>query len=231
MKKVEIFKEGKDIGDIGLNQTWWFDLNFIDSFEIFDIDSFYSDTYFKRDHVSNDIVNNYVKYVKEYFKKITNNELTNVLEIGCGGGWFTKGFLNNGIDVFAVEGSICGYQATLNKGVDSSKILHHDLRRELKLNKKFDICCCTEVAEHIETPFSSQLINTLTIHSDLIWFSFEVPGTNRAHYHHCNEQPPKFWINIFNYYDYNYLKIPNEIAKAVAGRGTYLFYNKNKFNI
>lgn len=231
MKKIEIFKNGKDNGWIGTNQNWWFDPKFVDSFEIFDIDSFYSDHYFNKDHVSINVVDNYVKYVKEYFNMITGKELTNVFEAGCGGGWFTKGFLDSGIDIFAIEGSTCGYQATLKRGVDLNKILHHDLRKELKLNKVFDICCCTEVAEHIETPFSSQLINNLISHSDIIWFSFEEPGTNEAHYHHCNEQPAKYWINLFNFFGFDYIIIPTEIRENVAHRGTHIFYNKNKFKL
>lgn len=110
MKKIEIFKNGKDTGWIGTNQKWWFDPNFVDSFEIFDIDSFYSKDYFIDDYNGKGITNCYVECLKKYFKKITNNELTNVFEAGCGGGWFTEALLDNGIDVIAVEGSLYGYQ-------------------------------------------------------------------------------------------------------------------------
>jgi hypothetical protein len=231
MKKIEIFKNGEDNGYLGSNDNWWFDKNHADSFELFDLDGFYSEDYFKEDHIKGDMVCNYVNTIKNYYCDITKKELKSVLEAGCAGGWFTKEFINNNIDVIALEGSLCGYNACLKKGISTSNIIKHDLRNEINLNKKFDICCCTEVAEHIETPFSSQLVLTLIKHSDLVWFSFEEPGTNENHYHHCNEQPEKFWVNIFDFYGYDYIKIPKEIYDTFSGRGTHLFYNKNKITI
>lgn len=232
MKKVLTFDEnGKDIGYLGSNQKWWFDSDHPDSFELFDLDSFYDEHYFKEDHVSSYIVTNYVQLVRLVYENMTRRKLASVFEAGCAGGWFTKGFLERGIDVFAIEGSKCGYESTLKKGIPATKILHYDLRREVNLGKKFDIACCTEVAEHIETPFSSQLIKTLTQHSDLVWFSFEPPGTNDAHLHHCNEQPEKFWINLFDFYNYGYYVLPREISEGCEGRGTHVFYNRSIFNI
>jgi len=228
MKHVEIFDEkGQDNGWIGNNQFWWFDINYKDSFELFDLDSFYSETYFSNDHVGDNAIKNYVSYVKEYYKHLTGKELSSVFEAGCAGGWFTKEFIKNDIDIIAIEGSKCGYDASLSKGIPSNRIIRHDLRREIQLNRKFDIACCTEVAEHVETPFSSQLIKTLTDHSDIIWFSFEEPGTNMAHYHHPNEQPAKFWINLFDFYGYKCLQIPDSVAITYDWRGRYIFYNKN----
>jgi cyclopropane fatty-acyl-phospholipid synthase-like methyltransferase len=232
MKKVEIFnKDGVDTGWIGNNQRWWFDINHTDSFELFDLDSFYSDVYFKNDHISNQAVYNYVYYITEYYKQLTGKPISSVLEAGCAGGWFTKKFIENGIDVIALEGSKSGVDASLLRGIPSDVIIRHDLRKEIKLNRKFDIVCCTEVAEHIETPFSSQLIKTLTEHSDIVWFSFEEPGTNLAHYHHCNEQPAKFWINLFDFYGYGCLELPNEINLKCEWRAKYIFYNKTTIKI
>jgi hypothetical protein len=232
MKKIEIFnKDGYDTGWIGNNQRWWFDETHPDSFEIFDLDSFYSDVYFKNDHVSATAVDNYLYYIKQYYKQITGNNLHSLLEAGCAGGWFTKKFIESGIDIVALEGSKCGIEASLNRGIPSNLIIHHDLRKEIKLDRKFDIACCTEVAEHIEPPFSSQLVKTLTDHSDIIWFSFEEPGTNSAHYHHCNEQPAKFWINLFDFYGYGCLEVPTEVNLKCEWRAKYIFYNKNVITI
>lgn len=231
MKSKIIFQNGIDTGYINNNQKWWFDENHPDCFELFDLDSFYSEEYFSNDHVPKNIVDNYFNHITEYYTKITGKQLKTVFEAGCAGGWFTEKFLNNDIDVMAIEGSKCGYDATISRGVNKNNVIKHDLRNEINLNKKFDISCCTEVAEHIETPFSSQLIKTLINHSDLVWFSFEEPNTNMAHYHHPNEQPEKFWINIFDFYGFDFIKLPNEVVTSVSNRGTHIFYNKNKYNI
>ncbi len=91
MKKIQIFDQsGNDHGWIGNNQSWWFDVTHPDSYEIFDLDSFYETNYFKHDHVGQDVVQNYVFYVKYFYNKICNKELNSVFEVGCAGGWFTK---------------------------------------------------------------------------------------------------------------------------------------------
>lgn len=232
MKKVQIFNEnGEDTGYLGNNQAWWFDPNYVNSFDLFDLDSFYDEHYFKEDHVSQHIVRNYVELVRAVYRDVTQSELGSVLEAGCAGGWFTKGFLDSNVEIFAIEGSKCGYDSTIKRGIPSSNIVHHDLRRDINLGRKFDIVCCTEVAEHVETPFSSQLIKTLTQHSNLVWFSFEAPGTNDAHLHHCNEQPEKFWINLFEFYNYGCYRLPGEITHRCEGRGSHLFFNRDVFNI
>lgn len=230
MKKIEIFKNGEDSGYIKNNQNWWFDSSHPDSFELFDLDGFYSEKYFISDHVNENQVNNFYNSITEIYKKITGNDLKSVFEAGAGGGWFTKKLIDKGVDIIAIEGSKSGYEKSLHKGISPENIKHHDLRKPINMHKKFDICCCTEVAEHIETPFSSQLILTLITHSDLVWFSFEPPGTNDAHYHHCNEQPEKFWKNIFDFYGYSMIRIPNHISDNFSSRGTHIFYNRKNYN-
>ena len=46
-KKVRIFEKGENQGFLGDNQNWWFNSNFEHSFQIFDIDYFYEENYFK----------------------------------------------------------------------------------------------------------------------------------------------------------------------------------------
>ena len=145
MKKVDIFKNGVDCGYLGNNQKWWFDENFENSFELFDLDGFYSEDYFKNDHVRAETVNNYVFYVKHFYKKLLNKDLESVFEAGAGGGWFTKKFMLENVEVFSLEGSKCGYDACLKRGIPESVIHMHDLRKPFNMHRKFDIVCCTEV--------------------------------------------------------------------------------------
>jgi hypothetical protein len=223
--KINIFEGNKDAGWLGEKENWWFDLSFPHSYSIFDLDSFYEENYFKRDHVGSQVVQKYVTHVLEYGRRILGRDVHSVLELGCGGGWFTEEFLKRGVEIFAVEGTHGGYNRTLNRGVPANVLLRHDLRKPLDLNRTFDIIVCTEVAEHIECPFCSQFVQNIINHGNLVWFSFEEPATNEAHYHHCNERPEKFWLNLFKFYGRSALRLPKEVTRDCESRGDLIFFS------
>lgn len=227
--KAQIYSKGKVKGYLGYGTNWWFNPNIKNSFTLFDLDSFYPEKYFKDDHVNNSIVKKYADYVLNYGKDILGRNIKTILELGCGAGWFTEEFIKRKIDITAIEGSKSGYDKTKKriKMEYRDKILKHDLRLPLNLNKQFDIALCTEVAEHIEPPFSSQLVQNLTRHSKLVWFSFEKPLTNIQHYHHSNEQPEKYWKNLFQFYDFRMLKLPKKVFDDLSSRGGYIFYHQD----
>jgi GT2 family glycosyltransferase/cytochrome c-type biogenesis protein CcmH/NrfG/predicted SAM-dependent methyltransferase len=222
--RVEVFSGGQDTGYLGNRQSWWFDPEFEHSFRIFDLDEFHNDTYFEQHHVGEAVVKNYVDYVLAYGREFLGRDVKSLLELGCGGGWFTQEFLARGIDVIAVEGSRQGFERALGRGVPPQRIIRHDLRQPLDLGRTFDMVVCTEVAEHIECPFSSQLIANITRHGDFAWFSYEEPATNAAHYHHCNEQPTAFWEQLFRYYGRSPLWLPAQVMASVELRGNAVFY-------
>lgn len=165
---------------------------------------------------------------------ITRKSIQSVCEIGCGGGWFTEGFASKGLEVTAIEGSKIGYEKTRMrldaKNLNNVNLIKHDLRKNLNLERKFDLVICTEVAEHIEPPFSALLVLNLISHGDLIWFSTEPPFTNDAHYHHSNEQPTKFWSNLFKFYDFSTFLLNHKLLATIANRGGYVI-TKNSLNM
>ncbi len=228
MKKVEIFKDGKDNGFIFSNGSiWWFDPNFKDSFEIFDLDSFYPKDILKDIAPTQEAIDDYIYSVINNSKKYINRDITSVVDFGCRGGHYIKRFLELGIDAVGVEGTTGGYETMLEIGIPNNKAYLLDLRRYISLNRKFDVAICTEVAEHLEPPFSSQLVNTLTSHSDVIFFSSEEPGTNENHYHHCNEQPNKFWINLFDFYGFQHFDVSVEDPAYNEDRKLHMYINRS----
>lgn len=222
--KVSVFEDNKDTGWLGANQNWWFDLSFPHSYSIFDLDSFYEENYFKQDHVIPQVVQRYVTHVLDYGGRILGRDVRSVLELGCGGGWFTEEFLKRGVEIVAVEGTHVGYNRAIKRGVPASVLIRHDLRKALDLKRTFDMVVCTEVAEHIECPFSSQLVQNIVSHGKLAWFSFEEPATNEAHYHHCNERPEKFWVSLFKFYGRTPFRLPEDVTRACEARGDFIFY-------
>lgn len=221
--KVRVSEGAESKGWLGDHQQWWFEPSFAHAFSIFDLDSFYDEKYFATDHVQPETVKLYVDHVLAFGAELLGRPVASILEAGCAGGWFTEELLRRGIDVIAVEGTHSGHDRTVARGVPQSRVIRHDLRQPLVLGRQFDMVLCTEVAEHIECPFSSQLIQNLVKHSQLVWFSFEEPSTNDAHYHHSNEQPEMFWINLFRFYGYRMRRLPVEVTQSIEGRGRMIF--------
>lgn len=231
MKYNEVYTpEGEDNGWLK-KQNFWFDETHPNGFNIVDLDSIYPEKYFEVDHVKPETIENYCRLIPEFYEKITARKLDRLLEVGTAGGWFGEGFRKIGIFASGVEGSVAGYAKSSSRECYST-LSHRDLREGIGypfLGAKFPIALCTEVAEHIEPPFSATLIRDLCRLSDLVWFSFEPPNTNPAHIHHPNEMPAKFWINLFYFYGYGCYMLPEWVFDQTEGRGRMIFYNKEVY--
>jgi hypothetical protein len=209
----------------GYNNDWWLDQNLEESFSYFDLNSLYDETYFQHDHVDEHLAIRMGEKMKEFYQKITNNELKNTFELGCGGGWTINGLRKSGLDSSGVEGTNAGYNMCVNRGL-GEYVKQQDLRLPFSSDKKYDMVVCTEVAEHIEIPFTSVLISNCINHSDIIWFSYN-PNSN--HSHHCNGRPEKFWINLFGFFNYSHLKPNEKYKEEFTHRLDLIFYNKSVF--
>lgn len=229
MEFVEAFKNGVDNGWLH-KQNFWFDPEHEHGFGIVDLDSIYPEKYFEKDHVHAPTVEAYCRLVPEIYESLTGNSPHKIVEFGSAGGWFLAEFIKKGYFCLGLEGTNAGIDACLKRGITKNQIQRHDFRHHFSKNKQWNIALCTEVAEHIEPPFSSVLVKSLVDAAPFIWFSFEEPNTNPAHIHHPNEMPAKFWINLFDFYGYKAYKLPQWVSDQTEGRGTYVFYDPQVFN-
>lgn len=221
-----IFQNGVDKG-YKEKSNWWSDVNDPDCFRISTGDDYPQD-YFKQDHVSETVVENYCNNVIRQYELFTGKELVSIVEFGSGGGWFTKEFNRRGYMILGFEGSASGILECERKKV--WMVTPRDFRYEMtEPMSRYDIALCTEIAGHIEPPFSAVLVNNLIKHSDLIWWSSEEPSANKPHLHHPNEQPYQYWINLFEFYGYGAHLLSEEVYNACEYRGRYIFYNKSKY--
>lgn len=115
-----------------------------------------------------------------------------LIDVGCGNGIYLKAFYDKGIkDLIGVDGSIHAVEMSLLPG----KVKLHDLRAPLKLPRKYDLCLCMEVAEHLPPEYAGNLVNTLTGLSNRVLFTAALPGQGGND--HINEQPHEYWIKLF----------------------------------
>lgn len=86
--------------------------------------------------------------------------------------------------------------------------------------------------EHLEPPFASQIVLSLVLHSDVIWFSYKPEGMkNRAWINHPNERPLKIWKNLFDFYGYDIVLMPNSIQKQIVWRGSFIAYRRDNHTL
>src|SRR5678815_1301019 len=154
------------------DDNWWNNPNHPNAFTYENLDEYYPKEYIKSATMPEHVVKAYVKYVQEFYTKITGKHLESLVEFGSGGGWFLKAFLDEFIDAYGLEGTIAGCVQCIDIGVDGDRIQKLDFRSPVKLNRKFNIALCTEVAEHIPPPFAGTLVRSLTQASDLVSVSY-----------------------------------------------------------
>ena len=121
-----------------------------------------------------------------------------VIDIGCGIGIYLAEFKTNGVEILGYDGA----PAAIANSLIGDKIKLYDLCRPLKLSRRFDLCLCLEVAEHLEPAGARTLIKTLTNLSKTVIFTAATPGQGPRSIGHINEQPPKYWRKLFKQKDF-----------------------------
>lgn len=130
---------------------------------------------------------------------------SSVLDVGCGNGSWLRTFKENGInDCLGIDG-VHIKKETLEIPFENFRAIN--LENDFELNRRFDLCICLEVAEHLNNNISEGLMRNLIMHSDNIIFSAAIP--HQGGVMHINEKEPQFWQNLFNkngYHTYDIIR-------------------------
>jgi 2-polyprenyl-3-methyl-5-hydroxy-6-metoxy-1,4-benzoquinol methylase len=122
-----------------------------------------------------------------------------VLDLGCNIGAWLKVFDENGIkDIFGIDGSNMMTELMIEKKYFRSA----NLTKSIHFYRKFSLCLCLEVAEHIEEKYTDILIKNAVRHSNTIIWSAATKG--QGGYNHVNEQPHEYWIEKFKAHGYKH---------------------------
>lgn len=138
--------------------------------------------------------------VPEIFKILTPES---VLDVGCGIGNWLEVFSKNGIqDYLGIDADYVDMSELL---IPKEKFKSYDLSKTFKLDRKFDLICSLEVAEHLPEEAADNFVDSLVHHGDIILFSAAIPGQGGNG--HINEQYPSYWQKKFKKHGYIFYDI------------------------
>jgi SAM-dependent methyltransferase len=117
-----------------------------------------------------------------------------VVDVGCGTGAWLKAFAErvDGLEVMGIDGDYVDRSKLL---FDQNRFVAADLTRLVRIDGRYDLALCLEVAEHLPSPSASGLVSALTGCAPLVLFSAAVPGQTGTH--HVNERWPFYWKALF----------------------------------
>lgn len=117
---------------------------------------------------------------------------TSVVDVGCGSGTWTREYLEAGCDALGLDGSFIREEQLV---IPADRFQRKDLAHTVRLDRRFDLVNCLEVAEHLPPSRADGFVEDLCALGDVILFSAAVPGQGGTH--HVNEQWPSYWLPRF----------------------------------
>lgn len=121
---------------------------------------------------------------------------------GGGGGNQTQpsDFLAIGIDGNSVDSNLYQIPLSSYKQIDLTNDFNHSISQikshfNLADSYKFDLVESLEVAEHLKESSALNFVKLLCNLGDIVLFSAAIPMQGGTE--HINEQPPKFWSDLF----------------------------------
>lgn len=144
---------------------------------------------------------------------------SSVIDAGCGTGIYLQEFRKRGIKIKGIEWSKSAFAKAV---IDKNDILPHDLRVPLTLNEKFDLGISFEVGQYFKKKYSRVFIRNLTSLSNRIIFSSAIPGQGGKY--HINEQPHRYWIDLFEKEGYLYREKETENLRNEMRKRNVIWY-------
>jgi SAM-dependent methyltransferase len=118
---------------------------------------------------------------------------SSVVDVGCGTGDWLASFCAGGVaDVLGVDGA---YVPRDRLAIPEERFLAHDLTEPLRLERRYDLAVCLEVAEHLPEAAADALVEGLVAAAPLVLFGAAIPDQRGEG--HVNEQWQGWWAARF----------------------------------
>lgn len=142
-----------------------------------------------------------------------------VVDIGCGRGEWLSVFHEHGVSVQGIDGPYIDRNKLFICG---DRFRACNLTRPFRIDGRYDLACCLEVAEHLPERAAKPLVQQLVHAAPVVLFSAAVPGQGGEN--HMNEQWPAYWREMFSSLGYTLLDIRPLI---MADRRVEWYYRQN----
>ena len=129
---------------------------------------------------------------------ISKYAITSVVDVGCGLGYSTKYFLDQGLKVIGIE----GFRPAIEGNQCPREILiEHDYTQGPLVVDPVDLAWSAEFVEHVEAQYRDNFLATLAC-ARYVCMTHALPG--QGGHHHVNEQPTEYWVRELARYGYRY---------------------------
>lgn len=149
----------------------------------------------------------------------------NVIDVGCGGGYSLKYFMDHHVDGIGVEGFLPAIERSPVKG---NIVVHDYTLGPYVPPSEFDLGWCCEFVEHVEEKYVPNFMATFTA-CKIVAMTHAVPG--QPGFHHVNCQPAKYWIDVFAGHGYKLEKKLSENFRSLLEGATNGGHVKNTLMI
>lgn len=122
-----------------------------------------------------------------------------MIDFGCAIGAYLEPFYDDGLDIKGLEGNSDAFAHAV---VPREYLEKYDLRDQYTPERSYDLALCFELAEHLPEKFADNLVDSLTMSSNIVVMTAATPGQGGTH--HVNEQPREYWYEKFESRGYGY---------------------------
>lgn len=155
---------------------------------------------------------------------IDKYSIKSIVDVGCGAGWNTAWFHERGFYAIGIEG---WPDAIAKTKMPMERMIVHDYTKgPLRLPTAFDLAWCSEFVEHVEKQYVPNFMETFKS-CKYVCMTHGLPG--QGGFHHVNEQPLDYWINVMHENGFFYDKAESEYLRSTWnnqawGRNTLAFF-------